>query len=443
MANETIMKVSFEEAHLLIENERKNDDSEFMEGGYDPGTKVKDFLLNDFSSENTLENLIEKADLISLWKVCEIEKLQDRGLKFLSTGEMKKVLLFKSFLLLSYKKIQKIILINIYDGLDTESLRLLKEIFETENGFFQKRFSEFVEFENIKANNSLKDFQTENFHELENKFQEILFDQEKIKKEEKDFQTSNILQENKVKNDFQKTNLSTEKKELVRMENVFVKWGEVSVLENLSWEVFEGEHTLVLGPNGCGKTTLLELITGDNPQVYCNDVYIFGRKRGTGESIWDIKKELGKVSYNLHLEYRLLGSVSVEKVLLSGFYDSIGLYEAPKLSQTKKVEAWLSFANMSELLNKDFSKLSYGLQRAVLILRALIKKPKLLILDEPCHGLSFEERSFVLKLISLIGNENHTTIIHVTHDEDEYLDFEKRIFRFLPGTEKSYQIERR
>ena len=238
------MRVSFEEAHLLIENERKNDDSEFMEGGYDPGTKVKDFLLNDFSSENTLENLIEKADLISLWKVCEIEKLQDRGLKFLSTGEMKKVLLFKSFLLLSYKKIQKIILINIYDGLDTESLRLLKEIFETENGFFQKRFSEFVEFENRKANNSLKDFQTENFHELENKFQEILFDQEKIKKEEKDFQTSNILQENKVKNDFQKTNLSTEKKELVRMENVFVKWGEVSVLENLSWEVFEGEHKI-------------------------------------------------------------------------------------------------------------------------------------------------------------------------------------------------------
>ena len=443
MPNKKIMRVSFEEAHLLIENERKNDDSEFMEGGYDPGTKVKDFLLNDFSSENTLENLIEKADLISLWKVCEIEKLQDRGLKFLSTGEMKKVLLFKSFLLLSYKKIQKIILINIYDGLDTESLRLLKEIFETENGFFQKRFSEFVEFENRKANNSLKDFQTENFHELENKFQEILFDQEKIKKEEKDFQTSNILQENKVKNDFQKTNLSTEKKELVRMENVFVKWGEVSVLENLSWEVFEGEHTLVLGPNGCGKTTLLELITGDNPQVYCNDVYIFGRKRGTGESIWDIKKELGIVSYNLHLEYRLLGSVSVEKVLLSGFYDSIGLYEVPKLSQTKKVEAWLSFANMSDLLTKDFSKLSYGLQRAVLILRALIKTPKLLILDEPCHGLSIEERSFVLKLISLIGNENHTTIIHVTHDEDEYLDFEKKIFRFLPGTEKKYQIENR
>lgn len=432
MTNEKISIVSFEEAARIIENERKNDDSEFMEGGFDPGTSLLDFLLEDLSEkiENEFEKkemlfvLIEKAELLNLWNICRLEELLSRGIKFLSTGEMKKALLCKSFLLLVFKKVKKVHLVNIYEGLDKETVQLLKNI---ENSYvFKKRFSAFVEFENKKPLDSLKidnlkNVNFQNSNEIQKDFQNILFEQANENKSEK----------------------LNEKKELVRMEKVRVAWSGVEVLKNINWTVYEGEHCLILGPNGCGKTTLLELITGDNQQAYSNDLWIFGKKRGSGESIWDIKKQLGIVSYKLHLEYRLLGAISVLKVLLSGFYDSIGLYDAPLESEIKKVQAWLSLFEMRDLEKKDFGKLSYGMQRAVLILRALIKSPPLLILDEPCHALSESERSFVLALIEKIALHTKTTILHVTHDENEFLDCEKKIFRFLPNTPEGYRIERR
>lgn len=415
--NTGLFKVSFEEAHLLIEKERKNDDSEFMEGGFDPGTNLEIFLLQEyFEKESKLHELIEKAHLQELWNVLSLEKLLNRGLKFLSTGEMKKVLLFKAFLLLAYRKIEKIILIDLYDGLDFETVAKLKDLLETEGSHLRMRFPNAIEMEKTR--------------------EAFSFDKETSPKQEIDIRSA-------LSQEIDSNQRGREKKELVRMEKVNVTWSGVQVLKNIDWQLFEGEHSLILGPNGCGKTTLLELISGDNPQVYCNDVYIFGKKRGSGESIWDIKKQLGIVSYKLHLEYRLLGSISVENVLLSGLYDSIGLYDAPKESEKKAVLFWLALANMSECKDKNFANLSYGMQRAILILRSVIKTPRLLILDEPCHALSPSERSFVLALIEEIAKQSATTILHVSHDETEFLDCEKKIFRFLPETEKGYRIEYR
>ncbi|HOQ93246.1 MAG TPA: hypothetical protein PKW26_06475, partial [Treponemataceae bacterium] len=194
--NTGLFKVSFEEAHLLIERERKNDDSEFMEGGFDPGTNLEIFLLQEcFEKESKLHELIEKAHLQELWNVLSLEKLLNRGLKFLSTGEMKKVLLFKAFLLLACRKIEKIILIDLYDGLDFETVAKLKDLLETEGSYLRMRFSNAIEMQ--KTNEAFS------------------FDKETSPKQEIDIRSA-------LSQEIDSNQRGREKKELVRMEKVNV-----------------------------------------------------------------------------------------------------------------------------------------------------------------------------------------------------------------------------
>ncbi|MBO7175484.1 MAG: ATP-binding cassette domain-containing protein, partial [Spirochaetaceae bacterium] len=227
---------------------------------------------------------------------------------------------------------------------------------------------------------------------------------------------------------------------LVDMQDVRVAWGDKVVLNKLTWQVRAGEHWLVRGPNGSGKTTLLELITGDNMQVFCNNVSIFGRRRGTGETIWELKEKMGIVSYRLHLEYRMVGGTDIEAVLLSGFHDSIGLYQQRSQVEQMAVERWLEIGGFQGRGHEAFSSLSYGEQRAILILRAAVKCPPLLILDEPCHGLDGNQRSRILHLLETIAATGTTTLLHVTHDVTEVLPCEQHILelesRFSPDDDE-------
>ena len=227
---------------------------------------------------------------------------------------------------------------------------------------------------------------------------------------------------------------------LIEFHNVNVGWGETKVIRNLDWTVKKGEHWLVRGPNGSGKTTILELITGDNQQVYCNDIWLFGRKRGTGESIWDIKAKLGIVSYRLHVDYRMIGGFDLESVIISGFHDSIGLYEAKTDIEKQAAKKWLKLGGFEGRENDAFSSLSYGEQRAILILRAAVKQPPVLILDEPCHGLDENYRQKILDLMEVIAESGTTTILHVTHDPTEVLKAEKHILELHPNEEPMYRI---
>jgi molybdate transport system ATP-binding protein len=224
------------------------------------------------------------------------------------------------------------------------------------------------------------------------------------------------------------------------MRNVIVEWSGNRVLDQLSWRVLPGEHWLIRGPNGSGKSTLLEMITGDNPQVYSNDVWLFGRKRGTGETIWEIKERLGIVSYRLHLQYRAMNGLSLETVLVSGFHDSIGLYEAALENERAVARRWLSLCGFGGREEEAFGDLSYGEQRAVLIARAAIKRPLLLILDEPCHGLDEEHRARVLTLLQAIAERGVSTLLHVTHDPTEVLPCEQKILELRPGEKPMWRI---
>jgi molybdate transport system ATP-binding protein len=206
---------------------------------------------------------------------------------------------------------------------------------------------------------------------------------------------------------------------LVEMRNIRVAYGEAVILDGLNWTVRRGENWAVVGPNGSGKSTLLSLVTGDNLQVYANEVYLFGKKRGEGESIWTIRQGIGVVSPELQLRYRKPGSV--REVVLSGFFDSIGLYRRPDMEQENRADGWLNILGMKDKADRPFSRLSYGEKRLALIVRAMVKSPELLILDEPCQGLDGANRERVLSLMEGIGEGTETGLIYVTHHEEEMI----------------------
>lgn len=230
--------------------------------------------------------------------------------------------------------------------------------------------------------------------------------------------------------------LSFEKqyKFIVRFHQVAVAYGAQQIVKNISWEVKQGEFWQVIGPNGAGKSTLLSLITGDNPKAFGQDIIIFDRKKGSGESIWDIKKNFGY--FSTHLTELFNRNHTVEHMMLSGFFDSIGLYEIPSGLQQKKALQWLDVLDMTQLKNTYFNRLSLGQQRLVLICRAVIKQPPLLILDEPFEGLDSHSTLLVAQLINTLVNRTGITIIYVSHTFEKTLA-PSHIFELLPTPEGS------
>jgi len=199
----------------------------------------------------------------------------------------------------------------------------------------------------------------------------------------------------------------------IEMINVNVQYGERKILNNINWEVKKGEGWSLSGPNGAGKSTLLSLITADNPQAYANEIYLFGKRRGIGESIWDIKQKIGFVSPELHLYFDY--SATCFEVIASGFFDTIGLFRRLKSQLEEKILLWLKLLDIEGIKYKRLSQLSLGEQRKTLLARALIKMPPLLILDEPCQGLDEEQTLYFKNLINQICETFDTTLVYVSH----------------------------
>jgi molybdate transport system ATP-binding protein len=212
---------------------------------------------------------------------------------------------------------------------------------------------------------------------------------------------------------------------LVKLVGGRVSYGEQVVFDGLDFSVSAGEHTLIEGPNGSGKSTLLELITGDHPQAYSNDLHLFGRRRGSGETVWDIKKNIGMISSRLHRDYRVGGTV--QEVLLSGLYDSIGVYQRPEPGHVARAAAWLEWLELDLQPSASFRELSFGQQRMVLIARAAIKVPPLVVLDEPTSGLDDVNRNLVLNLILSLCTQRKSTVLMVTHRADERAFWEEHV----------------
>jgi molybdate transport system ATP-binding protein len=206
---------------------------------------------------------------------------------------------------------------------------------------------------------------------------------------------------------------------LVKITQAKVNYADNIVFRNLNWTIQPQQHWQVTGPNGSGKTCLLNLITGDHPQCYVNDIYVFGYQRGSGESIWQIKQYIGYLSNAFHLDYRV--NCSLLHVVLSGFYDSIGMYQQATKNQMALAHQWLALMGIENQTATPFQELSFGDQRLVLIARAMVKHPALLILDEPCNGLDDINRLKVLALIDILAREGRTTLLYVNHHQEDVI----------------------
>jgi molybdate transport system ATP-binding protein len=206
-------------------------------------------------------------------------------------------------------------------------------------------------------------------------------------------------------------------RELVRLEKVSVRYGGAVVFENLDWVIREGEGWALLGPNGSGKTTLVSLITGDHPQCYSNRVTIFGKRRGEGELSGDLRRRIGWFSPELLLSFD--EDASCFEVVASGFRDSIGLFEPPTPGQRAAARRLLKQYGLSDCAELPLRGLSAGTQRIVLLLRALVKKPRLLILDEPCQGLDAAHRQAFIGVVDAAVGAASVAVIFVTHRDDE------------------------
>ena len=204
---------------------------------------------------------------------------------------------------------------------------------------------------------------------------------------------------------------------VVDMHHVSIRYGERTILSDLDWTVCNGDRWALSGQNGSGKSTLLSLICADNPQSYACDITLFDRPRGTGESIWDIKKHIGYVSPEMHRSYKR--NLPAIRIVASGLMDSIGLYAVPNGQDYDRCRWWMNIFGIGQLADKPFLQLSSGEQRLVLLARAFVKDPQLLILDEPLHGLDLWNRRLVKDVIETFCQRRNKTMIMVTHYQEE------------------------
>ena len=205
--------------------------------------------------------------------------------------------------------------------------------------------------------------------------------------------------------------------EVIKFNNVSIRYGERTILKDLDWTVRKGEHWSLSGQNGSGKSTLLSLVCADNPQRYACDISLFGHKRGSGESIWDIKRHIGYVSPEMHRSYRQ--NIPTIEIVASGLKDTIGLYTRPNEAEKEQCRKWLQVFGIAHLEERKFMEMSSGEQRLVLLARAFVKEPDLMILDEPLHGLDDENRRMVKAIVDEYCQNPDVTLIYVTHYQNE------------------------
>jgi molybdate transport system ATP-binding protein len=397
--------VSVEQQQALIEAEKQKDCADILDIIPVP-TTVHQILFEGLSPNEIDQTLVKRVtDVFSLAGMLQ------RPFRALSTGETRKLLLAKALL----SQPELLILDEPWDGLDKQACAdfngLLLEIStETTFIFVLNRLSEVPSFcqQLVLMQSGAIQWQTLINDDLVEQLTHI--------SQLQHMQQQDLVLPAKDNDSFAPHPLDANAP-LVKLINVKVNYGENIVFRDLNWTIQPQQHWQVSGPNGSGKTCLLNLITGDHPQCYVNDIYVFGYQRGSGESIWQIKQYIGYLSNGFHLDYRV--NCSLLQVVLSGFYDSIGMYQQATKNQIILAEQWLRLMGLEKQTATPFQELSFGDQRLVLLARAMAKHPALLILDEPCNGLDDINRLKVLALIELLAREGTTTLLYVNHHQED------------------------
>ncbi len=396
-----IVYVSFAMQCELIAYDNRYDDSNEREDAHDVGTSVRRAILQGASENARFNQLVDNFGL---------RAILDRGIRVISTGESRKTLLARA--LFSQPKV--LILDNPLEGLDknmqAELSRAIEALLAGDTPLLlllplgsklPSGITHVLELERGEVVNNGPRAQFDSLHEDPHKV-----DVDKISV------TAVALPP-----PLQRTNPFDISAAPIEMRGVNVQFDDTPVLTDIHWRLDRGQHCCISGPNGAGKSTLLNLITGDNHKGYGQPLWLFGRKRGSGESVWELKANCGIVNTPLQLNH--LNRQRVLEVVASGLYDTIGLYNNCTGREKELTLDWIHAAGLDELAQHRFDQLSFGEQRLALLARAMVKSPPLLILDEPCIGLDGAHKQQFLALVERIAQQGYTQVLYVSHVAEE------------------------
>lgn len=408
-----IAHISFDQHRELMEHDRRFDDSENRADAFDIGTRVRDAILQGHPASAGFDALCERLG---------IAHILDRGIRFISTGESRKTLLARAL----YSSPKALIIDNPLEGLDAkaqrEMRRLLDELVASPTPVLLLTKSaadipDAIDDVQIMENGRISDHcsvqQARERFAPRAHFSKPLPVQPGI-----DWPADQPL---------------------FALENVEVSFRGTPVLRDINWRLMPDQHCWISGPNGAGKSTLLGLLCGENDKAYGQHVELFGRRRGSGESIWEIKSWFGLL--NTSMQLNSLKRVKAMDVIASGFFDSVGLYEDPSPAQQQLVLQWLDALELLPLREQRFERLSFGQQRMILLARAMVKSPRVLILDEPCIGLDEEQKARLLGAVDQIAAQGQTRMLFVSHREDEIPDCINQQLRLVPADGGGYTAE--
>lgn len=384
-----------------------------VENAFSLGLKGKGLLF----STTTIEQLIDEERKHDAFVVTSSK---NKSIESMSSGEQKKALL--NYLLQQHPNY--LVLDDLFGSLDVDSLHPIKEILAANRHeirivqlcYRKQDLLPFID-EVIRLDKLMqisKTFTLQSFLQLEENSSSISLNL---------FPTYHLS----------KVEL---KNPLIELKNVTVKYEEKPVLKNINRTINKGEFWQLKGANGTGKTTLVSMIIGDNPKAYGQNMILFGRKKGTGESVWDIKKNIGYFYPTMTMFFSR--NDSVENMIISGLVDSIGLYIVPTEFHKTIAKAWLDFLG-KDYSNKRFEDLTAGQQRIVLVIRAIVKQPALLILDEPTVGLDDENAQLFTALINQLVALKNMAIIYISHREELHLKPQK-IMQLITGEQGSTNV---
>ena len=396
-----VLSVSFEGEQDLLEREIYEDDSESMDR-IDHGRTTYE-LITELASD--------AADMDTIVETMQLQAFLHTGFRILSTGERRRMMIARAL----SQKPGMLVLDEPYDGLDFEFVAHLKKVIAALS----------LQIPVVIIVNRMSHLGDHITHVA------CLHQMQLVLAGRRDeVEKSALWQQLQCMGELNRTLPSaleetpcsdpSPDEPIIDMRRVTVGYHQKEIIRDLDWKIMPGEHWKISGPNGCGKSTLVNLVSGDHPQCYSNEIYLFGQRRGQGESIWDIKQHMGLMSTALHQQYRVL--VPAETVLVSGFFDSIGIYQPVSLEHKRIAAEWLEFLGLEHHQKTNFQKLSFGQQRMLLIARALIKQPQLLILDEPCQGLDPINRALVIQLIDQIARRKIAQVLYISHDVEDHLE---------------------
>ena len=409
LAERGVAYVCFERARALLERDRKLDVSEYSADARDTGTHAGDLLPPAPARDAWIDRL-------------GLRPLLARGLRYLSTGELRKTLLASALL----QRPGLLLLDSPLDGLDGHSRRVLRAALDTLLASEQRVLLLARDPADVPARCSHVLLLDDGAAVLAGARDEVLAHP---------LQTTLMAPPQPPLGDLPATPGDAPRAAadapLIALRDVSVRFEDTPILTGVTWTLRHGQHCAISGPNGCGKSTLLGLITGDNHKAYGQHVQLFGRRRGSGESVWDIKRYFGQVDLPLQLGFAR--GLRLVEVVASGFFDSLGLYDDCGDARRRQALAWLQALGLGDRAEAPYDTLSFGLQRVVLLARAMVKGPQILVLDEPTLGLDAFHRRLLLRAVDHVIAASDSQLLFVSHSAADRPGCINQTLDFVPG----------